>query len=75
MLVTQSGSGNKSHRLDFLGDFCICPLPEIVRDNLTNLASDILRISGIYALEETRVNDTIVRAVLYPEGWWWDTGA
>jgi hypothetical protein len=33
MLVTQLGSGNKSHRLDFLGDFCSCPLPEIVRDN------------------------------------------
>jgi hypothetical protein len=33
MLVTQSGSGNKSHRLDFLGDFRSCPLPEIVRDN------------------------------------------
>jgi hypothetical protein len=33
MLVTQSGSGNKSHRLDFLGDFRSCHLPEIVRDN------------------------------------------
>jgi hypothetical protein len=32
MLVTQSGFGNKSHRLDFLGDFRSCPLPEIVRD-------------------------------------------
>jgi hypothetical protein len=27
MLVTQSGSGNKSHRLNFLGDFRSCPLP------------------------------------------------
>jgi hypothetical protein len=25
MLVTQSGSGNKSHRLDFLWDFRSCP--------------------------------------------------
>jgi hypothetical protein len=25
MLVTQSGSGNKSHRLDFLGDICCVP--------------------------------------------------
>jgi hypothetical protein len=33
MLVTQSGSGNKSHQQDFLGDFRSCPLPEIVRDN------------------------------------------
>jgi hypothetical protein len=33
MLVTQSGSGNKFHQLDFLGDFSRCPLPEIVRDN------------------------------------------
>jgi hypothetical protein len=29
----QLGSGNKSHRLDFLGTFPSCPLPEIVRDN------------------------------------------
>jgi hypothetical protein len=34
MLVTQSGSGNKSHRLDLLGDFRSCPLPEIFRDNI-----------------------------------------
>jgi hypothetical protein len=27
MLVTQSGSGNKSHRLDFLSDFRNCLLP------------------------------------------------
>jgi hypothetical protein len=25
MLVTLSGSGNKSHRLDFFGNFCSCP--------------------------------------------------
>jgi hypothetical protein len=30
MLITQSGSGNKSHKLDFLGDFRSCTLPEIV---------------------------------------------
>jgi hypothetical protein len=30
---TKSGSGNKSHRLYFLGDFRNCPLPEIARDN------------------------------------------
>jgi hypothetical protein len=29
----KSDSGNKSHRLDFLGDFHSCPLPEIFRDN------------------------------------------
>jgi hypothetical protein len=32
ILVTQLGSRNNS-RLDFLGDFRGCPLPEIVRDN------------------------------------------
>jgi hypothetical protein len=32
MLVTQSDSGNKSHRPDFLADFRSC-LPETVRDN------------------------------------------
>jgi hypothetical protein len=37
MLVTQSGSGNKSHKLHFLGYFHSCPLP--VRNQLTNLAS------------------------------------
>jgi hypothetical protein len=31
MLVTQSGFGNKSHRLDFLWDFRSCPLPETVQ--------------------------------------------
>jgi hypothetical protein len=28
VVVTQSGSGNKSHRLDFLGDFRSYSLPE-----------------------------------------------
>lgn len=32
MLVTLSGSGKKSHLLDFLGDFRSCPLPEIDED-------------------------------------------
>jgi hypothetical protein len=29
-VVALSGSGNKSHRLDFLGDFRSFPLPETV---------------------------------------------
>jgi hypothetical protein len=33
MLVTQLGSRNKSHRLDFLRDFRSCPLPKIVQGN------------------------------------------
>jgi hypothetical protein len=33
MIVTQSGSGNKSNRLDFLGDFRSYTLPKIFRDN------------------------------------------
>jgi hypothetical protein len=50
MLVTQSGSGNKSLRLDFLGDFRSCPLPEIVpislyRSSNVKITSDIPRAS------------------------------
>lgn len=40
MYVTQSASGNKSHRRDCLRDFHICPLPEIDGDNFTFLASE-----------------------------------
>jgi hypothetical protein len=31
--VIQLDPGNKLHRIDFLGDFRTCLLPEIVRDN------------------------------------------
>jgi hypothetical protein len=84
MLVTLSGSGNKSQQFDFLGDFSSCPLPETVRDNTlqtwhtvslyrssnAKITTDVLRASlnnafkdtGIYALKETCINDTTVRA-------------
>jgi hypothetical protein len=85
MLVTQSGSGNKSHRLDCLGNFRSCPLPQIVRDNTLQTWYPIslyrspnaeITLDGFreslnnsnkghwhYALKETCINDTIVRAV------------
>jgi hypothetical protein len=60
MLVTLSGSGNKSHRLDFLGDFRCCYLPEIVRDNTLQAWHPI----SLYRSSNAKVTSHVLRASL-----------
>jgi hypothetical protein len=60
MLVTQSGSGNKSHRLDFLGDFRSCPLPKIVRDNTLQTWHPI----SLYHSTNAKITSDVLRAPL-----------
>jgi hypothetical protein len=60
MLVTKSGSGNKFHRLDFLGDFHSCPLPEIVPDN--NLHTWYL--ISLYRFSNAKITSDVLAAFL-----------
>jgi hypothetical protein len=60
MLVTQSGSGNKSHRLDFLGDLRRCPLPEVVRDNTLETWHPIC----LYRFSNAKITSDVLRASL-----------
>jgi hypothetical protein len=57
MLVTQSGSGNKSHLLDFLGDFRSCPFLEIVQDNILQTWHPIY----LYRSSNARITLDVVR--------------
>jgi hypothetical protein len=58
MLVTQSGSANKSHRLDFLRDFRSCLLPEIVRKNTVETWHPI----SLYRSSNAKITSDVLRA-------------
>jgi hypothetical protein len=58
MLVTQSGSGNKSHRLDFLGDFRSCPHPKTVQDNTLQTSHTIY----LYRSSNAQISSDVFRA-------------
>jgi hypothetical protein len=60
MLVTQLDSGNKSHQLDFVRDFCSCPLPEIVRDNTLQTWHPI----SLYHSSNAKITTNVLRASL-----------
>jgi hypothetical protein len=60
MLVTQSGSGNKSHWLDFLRDFRSCSTPEIVRDNTLQTWHPI----SLYRSSNAKITSGVLRASL-----------
>jgi hypothetical protein len=60
MLMTLSGSGDKSHRLDFLGDFRSCLLPETVRDNTLQTWNLIY----LYRSSSTKITSCVLRASL-----------
>jgi hypothetical protein len=60
MLVTQSGSGNKSHLLDFLGDFRSCPLAEIVLDNTLQTWHP----TSLYSSSNDKITPDVLRATL-----------
>jgi hypothetical protein len=59
-LVTQSGSGNKSHRLDFLGDCRSCPILEIVRGNTLQTWYSL----SLYRSSKAKITSDVLRASL-----------
>jgi hypothetical protein len=60
MLVIQSGSGNKSHGLGFIGDFRSCPLPETVPDNTLQTWHPI----SVYRSSNAKITSDVLRASL-----------
>jgi hypothetical protein len=60
MLLTLSVCGNKSHRLGFLCDFRIGPLPEIVRDNTLQTWHPI----SLYRSSNAKITSDVRRASL-----------
>jgi hypothetical protein len=60
VLVTQSGSGHKSHRLDFLAGFRSWPLPEIVLDTTIQIGHPI----NLYRSSNAKITWGVSRATL-----------
>jgi hypothetical protein len=60
MLVTQLGSGNKSHQLDFLMDFHSCPLPDIVQYN----SLQTWHLISLYCSSNAKITSDVLRASL-----------
>jgi hypothetical protein len=58
MLVAQSGSGNRPHRLDFLGYFHNCPIPEIAPDNTLRTWHPV----SLYRTSNAKVTSDVPRA-------------
>jgi hypothetical protein len=59
LLVTQSGSKNKSHQLNFLRDFHRCPFPEIAQDNILQNLHPIFLYHSSYAKITSDVHSRI----------------
>jgi hypothetical protein len=59
-LVTQSDSGNKSDRIDFLGDFRSCPKQAIVRDDTLQTWDPV----SLYPSSNAKIIPQVLRALL-----------
>jgi hypothetical protein len=63
VLVTQSGCGNKSHRLDFLGDYRSCPPPPPARRN-TDSALQTWHPLAMYRSSKAKMTSEVIKASL-----------